>query len=171
MASSSATQWIGLIGALAGILASGIIGLATAILTHRWQRDSKREDRSREARFAQAELKREAYVCYLAASEALENYLSSIAPEPGTDITTWLDESRNANPAVWDAADAARARARLVASDEVLIGINQFEDEWVQCLVRWLTKVDNAALDGIDNLKDELINAMRVEQTDLLTGD
>jgi hypothetical protein len=170
MASSTATQWIGLVGALAGVLASGMIGLATAILTHRWQRDSKREERSREARFAQAELQREAYVSYLAALEALENYLSSLSPKSSTDITTWRDESRNANPAVWDAVDAARTRARLVAGDEVLIGINRFEDAWVQCLIRWLTKVDKTALDGIDGLKDGLINAMRVEQADLLSA-
>jgi gas vesicle protein len=171
VASSTASQWIGLVGVLAGVLASGIIGLATALLTHRWQRDGKREDRSREARVAQAELQREAYVSYLAAAEALENHVSSLAPKPGKDISTWLDESRNANPAVWDTADAARARARLVAGDEVLIGINQFEDEWLQCLVRWLAQVDSTALNGIDGLKDGLINAMRVEQADLLSGD
>src|SRR5437016_2990531 len=82
MVTAISTAWVGVIGALGGVIVTGLIGLVTAVLNHRWQRASAHEERSHTAREAQAALRREAYVRYLAATDALEGFVITRPPLP-----------------------------------------------------------------------------------------
>jgi hypothetical protein len=63
-ASSNSAAWFTLAGALGGVTVTGIIALITAILNHRWQAESKKQELSTE-RFNQLRAeRRQIYVSY-----------------------------------------------------------------------------------------------------------
>jgi hypothetical protein len=164
------TQWIGLIGALGGVVVTGLIGLATAVLNHRWQRASGREDRTHQAREAKAAIQRQAYARYLAAMEAVDTFLITRPPRPEIPVRDRLRANRQEDPKVFDEYDAAQAIAQLVAGDRVRDALGEFENQWTEACLAAVTADDPLeATSGLENTsKKEMIAAMRAEQAELL---
>lgn len=152
-----ATQWVGLLGALGGVLITGCIGLATAWLNHRWQRESAFDERAHQQREARASLQREAYSRYLAAYEAFENHVTTVDLDDVETEDIW-PKLHKKNPAVVDEFYAAANHARLLAGDGVLAAIEAFDEAWEGAVF------GDADEDVIAEQKKELIKAMRVEQ-------
>ena len=69
--SSNSTAWFTLAGALGGVLIAGLITLITAILSHRWQAESREQELSME-RFNELRTeRRQIYVSYFTAETDL----------------------------------------------------------------------------------------------------
>ena len=70
-ASSNSVAWFTLAGTLGGVIVTGIIALITAILNHRWQAESRKQELSAE-RFNQLRTeRRQIYVSYFSAEARL----------------------------------------------------------------------------------------------------
>lgn len=168
------TPWIGVIGALGGVLITSLIGLVTAVLNHRWQRESSRGERSDRLQEKRAETIGEAYARYFAAVAALETHLTSRRfPEEATspvEVRERLSTVRDEAPERFDAWESARALARLAAGDSVLGALVDFDEKWIEACVRSLC-ADNAAPSDFEDVRTaevQLISMMRAEQAELL---
>jgi hypothetical protein len=159
-------EWVGVIGALGGVLVTGIVGIATAILNHRLQRASNREDRAHQAQEANLTLRREAYAHYLTALEAIDNFLVTRPPRSTSDWKEQLRTTHKENPAVFDAYYAALAGAQLVAGDRVAHALDRYKGEWDKTLASILTSSDplEVEVDTETEVKEEMLTAMRAEQ-------
>ena len=142
-----------MVGALGGVLITGCVGLATAVLTHRWQHESVLDERAYQRREGLASLQREAYARYLAAIEAFYNSLLRL---PRDERQAGWSSILNRNPAGVDELYAAANHARLLASDPVVEALDAFTETWQR------------DLGAVKDQKERLIQAMRAEQTHLL---
>jgi hypothetical protein len=170
LAAMADTQWIGLIGALGGVVVSGVVGLTTATLTHRWQRAGSREDRSHQARETIAALRREAYARYLTTMEAAASFILTRPPQPDTPLADRLRSIREEDPKIFDDMDAAETNAQLLAGDRVLAALEVFDADWWQAASHCL-EADDALRVGLESpfpSPKTLVAAMRDEQTELL---
>lgn len=129
MAIGASEAWIGVIGALGGVVVTGLIGLATAVLNHRWTRVSAQDARRYELRDKRAELRREAYTRYLrAVTVVVEEVATWEPPDRSLSVMELLDMFRRAKPECVIEYDASQYQARLLASEPVLRAIDTYHD-------------------------------------------
>ena len=150
-----ATEWIGLIGALGGVLITGCVGLATAVLNHGWQKEGTHDEHERQRLETFSALQREAYSRYLAAYEAFENLVTCLpAISADVDLRRQIHEQ---DPVAVDEFYAAENHVRLLAGDDVVEALNRFTDAWQRAL-------SGDSEPYVLGHKRALIDAMRAEQ-------
>lgn len=161
----ASSDWQVLIGALGGVTVTGVLGLATAKLTHGWQRQVRVEAR-REAR---AELRRSAYVAYLVQAQKL-----------GDETTAWASTTGKTLPAdvliegyVRDLGssthenDACQRRALLAAGPDVRVALEEYRS-WFQQALGEVLQGSGSGLRGWEEKERPLMDAMRTElETDM----
>jgi hypothetical protein len=114
------SPWIGVAGALGGVALTGIIGLFTAVLNHRWTASSAREARRDQARVNRADVRRVAYANYLALDDRLEDALLTWrAPEQADNAVDYLGRFFDANRALWDDLTTSIQEVSLLAGQSV----------------------------------------------------
>ncbi len=166
------TAWVGVIGAIGGVLVTGLIALVTAVLTHGWQESARRNDRSERLQEARAALRREIYGRFLIAASALSDYVSA-APTRGATTTEWehLLALRAKDSEVFEEFDAASVQARLIAGPEVRDAVEGFVLWFATGMLAFFQSNDpdtSTALPGFLTQEAGLIDVMRSEQeTDL----
>jgi hypothetical protein len=165
MTTSNATQWIGLIGALGGVIATALFALVTATLNHRWQQTSRTEDREHAALKEKAEVRREAYTRYLAAMEVLDTCLDTLESGSGKSAAEYLEEMRKAEPVAFDEHDRAFVCAQLVASARVYDELEKYATLWGEQLVVALVSGNPRDIDSWRDLRRSLLEAMRADVT------
>jgi hypothetical protein len=165
-----AAQWVGVIGALGGVVATGVIALITAVLNHGWQRTNVREERLYQERMARAALQRETYTRYLAAREALESFVVTRQPWPNLTPAERLREMRDQDSKVFDEDDAALAEVRLLSGDRVFHAVDEFDEKWMAAYAEavHMDEPMKAGFRSTDALRTTMLAAMRAEQTALL---
>jgi hypothetical protein len=116
--SGNVTAWFALGGALGGVLLTGVIGLATAILTHRWQAQATSQQILDEHAVRLRQERRESYATYWSAwnrlAYELRELLGQVALVPGDQTITaqrWtIDDLQLRDEAQRDALVEANAR-------------------------------------------------------------
>jgi hypothetical protein len=110
---------------------TGLIGLGTATLTHRWSVSARAEDRKDDRAEALAVLRREAYVRYLSAQNAVMDSFEALQYDDqwweqhsSAGPTQRLATHRNSHPDLWSESSQAEYQARLVASADVTEALN-----------------------------------------------
>jgi hypothetical protein len=161
------TAWIGLIGALGGVLLTGTIGLITAALNRKWQVVAAERDREYRTTDRLYDLRREAYVRYLQAAQVMGDGHKAMTTTRGPEqsYAQFALEAWAAFDEVRREYDAAMRNAQLLATGGVLTAIKDY-DAWLQDACR--RKMDTGARFGDWTRKEaDLVEAMRVEQAAL----
>jgi hypothetical protein len=163
------TAWIGLVGALGGVLLTGAIGLITAVLNRKWQVAAAERDRQYRTTDRLYDLRREAYVRYLQAAQAMGDGHKAMTrirdPEKlyvefEREIWPEFDEVRRGY-------DSAMRDAKLLATQPVLEAI-EYYDKWLNDACK--RKMDTGAnFDDWTGKESDLIEKMRAEQEALPT--
>jgi len=164
--------WIGLIGALGGVLLTGLIGLATAALTHVWQRDTRQQERLDHLNEARAELRRDAYTRFLVASDALwESVLAQEIHEydvsGSADLYQRLRTLGTSGGKHFDEFDASYLQVKLLCGVGVEDELAGFHEWFVAQLATALQESDilsSPVLRGLEDARQPLIAAMKAEQ-------
>lgn len=156
----AASDWQVLIGALGGVTITGLLGLATAALTHGWQGQARAEAR----RQARADLRRSVYVAYLVQAQRL-----------GDETTTWFRTTGKALPRgeVFEAYvrdlrsfthenDACQRRALLAAGPDVREALEEYR-AWFQQALMEILRGAGPGLRGWDEKERPLMDTMRAE--------
>ncbi len=165
------TAWIGVIGALGGVIVTGVIGLVTALLNHRWQESERRQSRSERLSETRAELRRDAYVRFLVAAQTMGDHLLIQTPESGGDPFEAMRSMRAAEPKIFDEFDASERAMRLLGGERVIEELDRYR-EWFDNASRTAILSKNPLLEafnGWPEAEGKLIEAMRREQEDDLT--
>ncbi len=84
-AASSTSAWFALGGALGGVLITGVIGLATAILTHRWQTQATERQLRNDHVGRLRQERRECYAAYWSAWDRLMHQLRQLQSQVVAD--------------------------------------------------------------------------------------
>jgi hypothetical protein len=153
--------WIGVFGALGGVIITGAIGLLTARMNHTWEREKQHDD----LLMKRSELRRDAYSRLLTASQAIVDEAQLWQPDPfvpgGELVNTWF----RAHPKLLAEYQAASDHAALVASEPVSQGIRVW-DEGIGAYVAYhcADDADRNNPPDIDRLKLQLLQVMRDEQ-------
>ncbi len=165
--------WIGLVGALSGILVTSFFGLVIAFLKHRWEDSSQREQRLYRLGEARAESRRGVYTRFLTAAEELGDYALAQPPHKDGRPTSLeearqrLRELRTSGDAHFSAYNSALLEALLLAGEDVARVLDAF-DSWVSDqFVAGLMAGDAAEAEAFFDMSEErvpLIEAMRREQ-------
>jgi hypothetical protein len=172
--------WIGLLGALGGVVLTGAIGLLTAQMTHRWERDKQ----AAELLLKRSELRRDAYSRLLASAQSLVDNVDlwKIADPSVPDTELVLIWYRTHADLVAEHQSASH-HARFVASDSV----DQAIGEWEDFFATYLLNAAGSYTEGykrehgfpdvdfhpfVDSARpiDDLLQAMRQEQGADLPG-
>jgi hypothetical protein len=164
--------WVGVVGALGGVVVTALAGLVTAVLNHRWQTSSRHEDRSDRLREARAQLRRDAYARFLIAVQVMGEKIETRPPE---NLSQPLDERLNnfrlANAEQFREFDAAERYVRLLAGPSV---IGPFDTYWTWIIEQTQlsfeagSPANSKAFESWGDFEKPLIEAMRSEQeTDL----
>jgi hypothetical protein len=163
------SEWIGVIGALGGVVVTGAIGLATAVLNHRWTTAAQAEERE-EARLDSNATKRlEAYSRYLAASDVVDSIMIATfssdewrAAHQGVDSYQQALELRAKDPKPYDEYDSALGSAQLLAGAAVGEALERFDAAFVaSCMA--LVADPGASSEGKNEAGRALREAMRRE--------
>lgn len=166
---------MGVIGALGGVSVTAVVGLGTAGLTRSWNVS----DRNLERNDARAATRRDAYVRYLSACDALESSLLAVCLDPAwreahqaLDATQLLIAHREEERATWDELDVALYTAEIISGDAVCVAIRRDYDSLTSTLRDVAGTTDPAALDAAseDNPRVALMDAIRAELTEELGG-
>jgi hypothetical protein len=166
VAVAAESAWVGVIGALGGVTIAGAVGLGSSALTRRWTA----RDRAIERNDGTMALRREVYVRYMVATEALANAIAGFAADPEwrarhvpTGVMPAITVIRNADPEAFDHYYAARNEAQLVASESVRTAIGAYADAFT-AFNSWLLHASDVS-DASDRepKMDQLIDAMRAE--------
>lgn len=173
----TSNAWIGLIGALAGVVATGVIGISTAALTHRWQEGARKSARADGLRESGATLRRDAYIRFLVAADALTDYVLAQPPGAGdlkrqSDIRERLRTLRMAGDSQFAEYFAARFQVNLVAGKQVNVIFEEFVG-WMNgqigIAVGQADPLESGAFDHLSEKRTQLVAAMRTEQESDLT--
>jgi hypothetical protein len=115
-----ATQWVGVVGALGGVIVTGLIALATAGLSHRWERAAARDERTLGAREARATLIRDAYTRWVVAVNAIKMATATyLVTHAGSDVVTAYKAVLDANRQEVASLETAEAELSIVSSEHV----------------------------------------------------
>lgn len=174
------SAWIGLIGALGGVVATGIIGTGTAALTHSWQEGTRKKERVDRLRESRATLRRDAYIRFLVAAEEVTDFVLAQRPGDGdlkraSEIRERLRSLRKSGDAQFAEYFAARLQVNLVASEQVNSTFEEFVN-WMNgqigIAVSQADPLGSGAFNGHTERRKALVEAMRAEQEhDLVVSD
>jgi hypothetical protein len=171
-----ATQWVGLIGVIGGILATGLMGLLTAVITHRLQRLAKRDDKDVELREARAALLKDATTRLVTAVDALELSMLTSPPTDGPretlqDAVLALGVLREQNRADFDKMQEAEAEIEIVAGKAARGAASQMTAALGEVAAQVLTLPEpaNADIAKLNRLRTKLLAAIRTEHSALLS--
>jgi hypothetical protein len=166
------TAWIGVIGALGGVVVTGLIGLVTALLNHRWQEANRRAVRRERVSEGRAELRRGAYVRFLVAAQAMGDFLLTTRPDPGVDVVEAWRSLRVTQPEKFEEFDASERAVRILAGREVVEALDAyrswFDDETIVAINSENPVAE--AFNGWEEAEGKLIDALRHEQEADLTA-
>jgi hypothetical protein len=172
--------WIGLIGALGGVVATGAIGTGTAALTHSWQEGTRKRERADRLRESRATLRRDAYIRFLVSAEDVTDFVLAQQPGDGdlkqaSEVRERLRRLRKSGDAQFAEYFAARLQVNLVASEQVNSKFEEFVN-WMNgqigVAVGQADPLESGAFDGHAERRKELVEAMRMEQeSDLVVED
>jgi hypothetical protein len=169
--------WIGVIGALGGVLVTGLIGLVTAVLNHQWQRESRNEERRDNVNDARAALRREAYTRFLVSTDVMTDFLltqpARSEQASTSDITERLRAIRLNGKKEFDEFDSSYIQVKLLCGKGVEEALIPFHDWFVDqfgAAVRQSNVLRSTAFDGMETEREPLIEAMKVEQEADLEG-
>jgi len=174
------SAWIGLIGVLGGVVATGVIGTGTAALTHGWQEGATKRERADRLRESRATLRRDAYIRFLAAAEEMIDFVLGQQPGDGdlkraSEVRERLRSLRKSGDAQFTEYFATRLQVNLVASEQVNSTFEEFVD-WMNgqigIAVSQADPLKSGAFDGHAEKRKKLVEAMRAEQeNDLVVED
>jgi hypothetical protein len=166
--------WIGLLGALGGVVLTGAIGLLTAHMNHRWERENQRG----ELLLKRSELRRDAYSRFLTSAQNLVDNVDTwqIADPSVPDTELVLAWYRSHAELVAEHQSASH-HARFVAGDAVDTAIGDWERFFSEYLLNAAGSYTegykrehgfpdvelHAFMDGAKPI-DALLRAMREEQ-------
>jgi hypothetical protein len=167
--------WIGVIGALGGVLVTGLIGLVTAVLNHRWQRDARGEERTDHVSETRAGLRRDAYTRFLVSTDALTDFLITqpIREDDGADFAERLRTLRQSSKQEFDEFDGSYVQVKLLCGPEVEAALTTFHNWYIQqcaTAIRESDAMNSDALNGMERKREPLIEAMKAEQEADLGG-
>lgn len=153
-------EWQGLIGALAGVTITSLIGLLTAWLTRRWRREEREEGR-REARGAR---RSDTYVAYLVQTQKLLEGTAVWSEDVASKLTQDEVVSHYGREfaALTLKHDAAFRKATLIAGPQVLLALEDHEKWFRQALGQNLLQQSPGFADA-DAHEKPLVAAMRDE--------
>ncbi len=171
--------WIGVVGALGGVVVTGVIGLITAFVSHRWQEETRRRERVDRLRETQAALRRDSYTRFLIAADQLTDYFLT-RPRQEHDaadkreIVERLRTHRLEGAEQFTEYFAAQFQATLLAGKRVSQPLEEFI-RWIneQCGIA-ASKADplgSGAFKGFGERRRALVKAMRIEQAEDLSED
>jgi hypothetical protein len=167
------SAWIGLVGALGGILVTSLFGLVLAVLKHRWEAETHKQQRSHRLSESRAESRRTAYMRYLVATDEIAEYvLMQPAHEDGTpstldEVRERIRELRAGGDSHFSSYDAAFIEAQLLAGGEVVEALDAFDSWMSEQIVIALTTGSDAsegALVEVEQKRRPLLETMRAEQ-------
>lgn len=168
MVPAISNTWIGVVGALGGVALTGLIALVTAVLNHRWQAETQRQERQSEGRAALAGLRRAAYTRYLTASKEAVAYAVTRPKDLTASAEERLRRLRLEDPRPIAESDAAELEARLVAGDRVTKAIDVYDAQLAATIAAVTASIDDEI--GFGPLSDDqraLVEAMRTEVHEL----
>lgn len=154
-------QWQGVIGALGGVLLTGLIGLVTAKLSHGWQREQREDDR----RDARADLRRDAYVAYLAQAQKVGDQSNVWMHDRGMavpEVETRLNVYAREMAELTHQYDVCERRAMLVAGEHVQAALETYR-AWFRQALNDVLEDSDPGFAGWDDHEAPLIDAMRRE--------
>jgi hypothetical protein len=166
--------WIGLLGALGGVVLTGAIGLLTARMNHRWEREKQAD----ELLLKRSELRRDAYSRFLTSAQSLiDNVDTWLITDPSLPDTELVLIWYRTHAELVAEHQSASHHARFVAGDAVDKAIGH----WEQFFGEYLLHAAGSYTEGykrehgfpdvelhpfMDGAKpiDDLLRAMREEQ-------
>ena len=152
---------------------TGMIGLVTAVLNHRWQKDERTQERIYRLDDAQAELRRNAYTRFLVATDVLADFILTQPvreldeADPLTDLANRLRVMRASGKEEFDEFNASYLQVKFVCGDHVDGALTAFYDWFIERFASALRKSDimkSQALDGLEEVRLPLIETMKAEQ-------
>ena len=157
--------WVGVVGALGGVVITGAIGLVTAVLTRGWQRQDHEAAMIEARRESRAELRRSAYAEYLVATNRFTDHIRSWmlttgrTIEPDRRLVAYAE-----SPSEFAASyDLAETHARLLASPALDAALADF-GTWVVDQTRVCFKdLDPDAFNEHEEREKVLVDVMRQE--------
>jgi hypothetical protein len=168
-----AAQWVGVIGALGGVLLTGVFAIATAILNYRAQRTSAQEDREVQRRNSKAELLRDAYTRLqtnvFTAGWILFSYTVPAGEVGDEQAVEALGAIREAHKQMFEELEGADSALQLLGSDRVRDASSAVTDALVDLLEATVRgKWSDDAMERIEGTRNALLEALRDEQAALL---
>jgi hypothetical protein len=163
--------WIGVVGALGGVVVTGVIGLVTAGVNHRWQEETRRRERLDRLGESRATLRRDSYTRFLVAADQLTDYfLTQRQDHDADDVWEIVERLRNhrlEGTEQFSEYFAAQFQATLLAGERVSQPLEDFIG-WIneQCGIA-AGKADplgSGAFDGFGETRRSLVKVMRTEQ-------
>ena len=166
--------WIGAIGALGGVLVTGLIGLLTAALNHRWQRDARDEERFEQVSETRAGLRRDAYTRFLVSTDTLTDFLiTQPIRQDGADLAERLRAIRQSGTQEFDEFDGSYIQVKLLCGPEVEAALTAFHNWYIEqfgTAMRASDVMNSKAFSGMERQREPLIEAMKAEQENDLVG-
>jgi hypothetical protein len=156
------SDWAVVAGTLGGVAVTGTLGLRTAKLNHRWQREAREETR----RQARGDLRRDAYVAYLVQSQQLIDETAAWMDSAGAALPQ-EDRMRAYVVALGPSAhrhDACERRAMLVAGPRVREALATYRDWFRQATAQVLSE-QSPGFSGEDEREKPLVDVM-IEEID-----
>lgn len=156
--------WIGVVGALGGVILTGLLGLATAVLNHRWTAQAARSQRRYDVALKRAETRRVAYARFLGATDNVRDAAETAEPPVDTSDRGKLAVWYRTEPDLFREMQVADSEAKIVASDAVFSAMEAFEEALANFLNAVFDDPDNADSGLVWETHGELLAAMRAEQ-------
>jgi hypothetical protein len=165
--------WIGLIGALSGVLVTGAFGLVVTVLKHRWDTGSELQQRKYRLGETRAESRRSAYIRFLNAASALGDHVLVQPPGKGggaKDLQKARErvrELQSSNDSCFSEYSEALLEAQMLAGARVLEELGAFDKWAIEQLVASLLEADAMNIGAFFDAEEKrmpLLSAMRDEQ-------
>lgn len=171
--------WIGLVGALGGVIVTGTFGLIVTVLKHRWDASAEIQQRKHRLSENQAGSRRSVYIRFLNAAEALGDHVLVQPPhkDGGAQDTEKaverLRELQAGGDSFFSTYSSALLEAKLLAGAHVLTELVVFDEWMTDQLAIGLRVADAVAARAFFDAEEKrlpLLEAMRAEQAaDLAT--
>jgi hypothetical protein len=174
----SESAWVGLAGALGGVSLTGLVGLGSAALTHKWTQGARLQERRAALDDANSQLRRGVYSRFLTACLAVvasvetsledDKLMANFASFP---VNRKFGVLRGRDAEAFGEYEAAKHAAQLVASQSVRIAIDTYEHWLGKEMAERAIEVGNDPAGGDVVLSDgdansALLDAMRDDLLD-----
>jgi hypothetical protein len=173
------SAWIGVVGALGGVVITSVVGLATAAVNHGWQEDTRRWERADRLHENRAELRRDAYTSFLIATDAVADLVLTqpVADAKEVDEPDYLNKrlrTLRTNGTHLEEFDAALIHVKLLAGEDVIVALTSFHEWFVRESAAALRQSDalaSSSLRDLEEARQPLVEAMKAEQEADLEAD